>query len=29
MFTVLCRHAQSDWQNTKAFLYVKGKSNIM
>jgi len=29
MFTVLCRHAYSDWQSTEAFLYVKGKSNIM
>jgi len=29
MFTVLCRHAHSDGQSTKAFLYVIGKSNIM
>ena len=29
MFTVLCRHAHSDWQSTAAFLYVIGKSNIM
>jgi len=29
MFTVLCRHAHSDWQSTEAFLYVIGKSNIM
>ena len=29
MFTVLCRHALSDWQLTEAFLYVLGKSNIM
>jgi len=21
MFTVLCRHAHSDWQSTEAFLY--------
>ena len=27
--TVLCRHAHSDWQSTAAFLYVKGKSNIL
>ena len=25
MFTVLCRHAHSDWQSTAAFLYVIGK----
>jgi len=24
MFTVLCRHAHSDWQSTEAFLYVIG-----
>ena len=29
MFTVLCRHAHSDWQITEAFLYAIGKSNIM
>ena len=29
MFTVLCRHTHSDWQNTEAFLYVIGKSNII
>jgi len=29
MFTVLCRHVHSDWQSTEAFLYVKGKSNII
>ena len=29
MFTVWCRHAHSDWQSTKACLYVVGKSNIM
>jgi len=29
MFTVLCRHAQSDWQSIEAFIYVIGKSNIM
>ena len=28
MFTVLCRHAHSDWQHTEAFLYVIGKSNL-
>ena len=22
MFTVLCRHAHSDWQSTEAFLYI-------
>jgi len=22
MSTILCRHAQSDWQSSKAFLYV-------
>jgi len=29
MFTVLCRHAHSEWQYTEAFLYVIGMSNIM
>ena len=29
MFTVLCKHAHSDWQSTEAFLYVIGKSNII
>ena len=29
MFTVLCRYVHSDWQSTEAFLYVKGRSNIM
>jgi len=29
MFTVLCRHAHSDWQSTEAFIYVLGKSNFM
>jgi len=29
MFTVLYRHAHPDGQNTAAFLYVIGKSNIM
>ena len=29
IFTVLCRHAHSDWQSTEAFLYVIRKSNIM
>jgi len=29
MFTVLCRHVQSDWQSTEAFLYVRGMSNVM
>ena len=29
MFTVLCRHAHSDWQSTAAFLYVTGIRNIM
>jgi len=29
MFTVLCRHVQSEWQNTAAFLHVIRKSNIM
>jgi len=28
MFTVLCRHAHSDWQSTEAFLYISIKSNI-
>jgi len=25
MFTVLCRHAHSDWQNIAAFQFVIGK----
>jgi len=29
MFTVLCRHVHSGWENTKAFTYVIAKSNIM
>ena len=29
MFTVLCKHAHSDWQSTEVFPYVIGKSNIM
>ena len=29
MFTVLCKHAHSDWQSTEAFLYDIGKSNII
>jgi len=29
MFTVLCRHAQSDRQSTEAFLYNLGKYNVM
>ena len=28
-FTVLCRHANSAWQSTEAFVYVIGKSNVM
>jgi len=26
MFTALCRHAYSDWQNTEVFSYVIGMS---
>jgi len=29
MFTVSCRHAQSDGQSTEAFVYVIGKSTSM
>jgi len=29
MFIVLCRLAHSDWQNTAAFIYVIGNSNII
>jgi len=29
MFTVLCRHAHSDWQITVAFLYVIGNYSLI
>jgi len=29
IFTVLCRHAQFDWQITQAILFMIGKYNIM
>jgi len=29
MFTVLCGHAQSDWQSTETNIHVIGKSNSM